>query len=43
MKVPSLVSTKIILLFLHKNICCGYSLEALVWSASNEYAQQMFS
>ena len=24
---------------LHKNICCGYSLEAPQWGASNEYTQ----
>ena len=24
-------------LFLHENICCGYSLEAPRWGASNEY------
>ena len=29
-------------LFLHKNICCGYSLEAPRWGASNEY-HNMFS
>ena len=27
---------------LHKNICCGYSLEAPQWGASNEYPQHMF-
>ena len=30
------------LLFLDKNICCGYSLEAPWWGASNEYPQHMF-
>ena len=30
-------------LFLHKNICCGYSLEAPRWGTSNEYRQHMFS
>ena len=30
-------------LFLLKNICCGYSLEASRWDASNEYPQHMFS
>ena len=30
-------------LFLHENICCGYSLEAPRWGASNEYPQHMFS
>ena len=29
--------------FLHKNICCGYSLEAPQQGASNEYPQHMFS
>ena len=24
-------------LFLHENVCCGYSLEAPQWGASNEY------
>ena len=33
----------IFFLFLHKNICCGYSLEAPCWGASNEYPQHMFS
>ena len=28
--------------FLHKNICCGYSLEAPQWGASNEYPQHKF-
>ena len=32
----------IVLLFLDKNICCGYSLEAPRWGASNEYPQYMF-
>ena len=30
-------------LFLHENICCGYSLEAPWRGASNEYPQHMFS
>ena len=30
-------------LFLHENICCGYSLEAPQPGASNEYPQHMFS
>ena len=30
-------------LFLHKNICCGYSLEVPQWGTSNEYPQHMFS
>ena len=29
-------------LFLSENICCGYSLEAPRWGASNEYPQHMF-
>ena len=29
-------------LLLHKNICCGYSLEASRRDASNEYPQHMF-
>ena len=29
-------------LFLNKNICCGYSLEAPWWGTSNEYPQYMF-
>ena len=29
-------------LFLDVNICCGYSLEAPHWGASNEYPQHMF-
>ena len=32
----------IIFLFLNKNICCGYSLEAPPRGASNEYPQRMF-
>ena len=31
------------MLFLHKNIYCGYSLEAPQWGASNEYPQHKFS
>ena len=30
-------------LFLHENICCGYSLEAPQRGASNDYPQHMFS
>ena len=30
-------------IFLHKNICCGYSLEAPCRGTSNEYQQHMFS
>ena len=30
-------------LFLHENICCGYSLEVPQWGTSNEYPQHMFS
>ena len=33
----------IFFLFLHENICCGYSLEAPYQGASNEYLQHMFS
>ena len=29
-------------IFLHENICCGYSLEAPQWGASNEYPQYVF-
>ena len=32
----------IFFLFLHKNICCGYLLDAPKWGASNEYPQHMF-
>ena len=32
-----------IFLFLHENICCGYSLEAPCQGASNEYPQHIFS
>ena len=32
----------IIYLYLHENICCGYSLEAPRWGASNEYPQLMY-
>ena len=30
-------------LFLHKNMCCGYSLEVPHRGAYNEYTQSMFS
>ena len=30
-------------LFVHENICCGYSLEAPRRGTSNEYPQHMFS
>ena len=33
----------IFILFLHENICCGYSLEVPPWGASSEYPQHMFS
>ena len=33
----------IFFLFLHENICFGYSLEAPLRGASNEYQQHMFS
>ena len=32
-----------IFLFLHENICCGYSLEVPRRGTSNEYPQHMFS
>ena len=32
----------IFFLFLQENICCGYSLEAPRWGASNEYPQHIF-
>ena len=32
----------IFFLFLHENICCGYSLEVPPRGASNEYPQHMF-
>ena len=32
-----------IFLFLHENICCGYSLEVPHQSTSNEYPQHTFS
>ena len=31
----------IFFLFLHENICCGYSLEVLQWGSSNEYPQHI--
>ena len=31
-----------IYLFLHKNICCAYSLEVPWWGTSNEYTQHTF-
>ena len=43
-KLQALFETKKILpvfLFLHKNICCGYSFEAPHWDTSNEYPQHM--
>ena len=33
----------IFFLFLHENICCGYSLEVPQWGTSNEYPQHIFS
>ena len=33
---------EIVFLFLYKNICCGYSLEAPRRGTSNEYPQHMF-
>ena len=35
-------SAEFLFLFHHKNICCGYSLEAPHRGASNEYPQHMF-
>ena len=32
----------IFFLFLHENICCGYSLEPPRGGAANEYPQHMF-
>ena len=37
------VSWWLIFLFLHENVCCGYSLKASHRSTSNEYPQHMFS
>ena len=34
---------KIFFLFLHKNLCYGYSLEAPQWGTSNEYPEHRFS
>ena len=39
----SIKIVSIFFLFLDKNICCGYSLEAPHRGASNEYPQHMFS
>ena len=33
----SLVSRYLLILFLHENICCEYSLDASLWDASNEH------
>ena len=38
-----MISMGYFFLFLHKNIYCGYSLEAPYRGASNEYPQHMFS
>ena len=35
-------SFDIFFLFLHENVCCGYSLEAPRRGASNEYPQHVF-
>ena len=49
MQMPTHIATDkrgihiIFFLFLHKNICCGYSLEVPRRGASNEYPQHMFS
>ena len=37
------VPRKLFFLFLHENVCCGYSLEVPRRGASNEYPQHMFS
>ena len=37
-----MIFSGIFFLFLHKNISCGYSLEAPQQGASNEYPQHMF-
>ena len=37
-----MIILEIFFLFLHKNICCGYSLEAPHQGASNEYPQHIF-
>ena len=37
------VYRKFSFLFLHKNICSGYSLEAPLWGAFDEYPKHMFS
>ena len=37
------LKVSIFFLFLHENICCGYSSEALHRGASNEYPQHMYS
>ena len=36
------ISGEVVFLFLHKNICCGYSLEVPHRGTSNEYPQRMF-
>ena len=36
-------NTMIVFLFLHENMCCGYSLKAPRRVASNDYPQHMFS
>ena len=33
----------IFFLFIHKNVCCGYSLEVPHRGTSNEFPQDMFS
>ena len=39
----TIIKVWIFFLFIHKNICCGYSLETPQRGASNEYLQHMFS
>ena len=38
-----MVSGKYFFLFLHQNVCCGYSLEAPQWVPSNEHPQHVFT
>ena len=43
-KIDKIVNTKVLMffLFLHENICCGYSLEVPHRGTSNEYPQHSF-
>ena len=43
MNITTCFHGEILFLFLHKNVCCGYSLEVPHQDASNEYPQHMFS